>query len=89
MKTNTQENLQKVKSTIRYLINKDIAGDLPSIANFLITNKVDVQGKEVLAMTTLLAIDDAKKGQPKSKNEGYLFLYGIAKEILEESMEVK
>lgn len=85
MKTNIQENLQKVKSIIRYLIEKNIKNDLTSIANFIIGNKADVQGKELLAMTAILAINDAKLGQPTSKNESYMFLYNIAREVLAEN----
>ena len=84
MKTNITENLQKAKSIVRYFIEKDIGADLNSIANFLISHKKDIQNKELFTMTTLLAIDDAKQGQPKSKNEGYLFLYELAREILNE-----
>jgi len=89
MKTNIQENLQKVKSIVRYLIERDIKGDLISIANFMIANKKDIQGKELLALTALLAIDDAKEGKPTSKNESYMFLYNIAREVLSETVEVK
>jgi porphobilinogen deaminase len=85
MKTNVIENLQKVKSIIRYLIEKNVKDDLNSIANFMIANKTDVQGKELVAMTALLAINDAKKGIATSKNESYILLYNIAKEVLAEN----
>jgi hypothetical protein len=89
MKTNIQENLQKVKSIIRYLIERNIKGDLNSIANFIIANKTDIAGKELLALTALLAIDDAKEGKPTSRNESYMFLYNIAREVLAERVEAK
>jgi|SanBayMetagenome_1026888.scaffolds.fasta_scaffold52729_1 hypothetical protein len=85
MKTNVIENLQKVKSIIRYLIERNVKDDLNSIANFMIANKTDVQGKELVAMTALLAINDAKKGIATSKNESYILLYNIAKEVLAEN----
>jgi porphobilinogen deaminase len=85
MKTNVIENLQKVKSIIRYLIERNVKDDLNSIANFMIANKTDVQGKELVAMTALLAINDAKKGIATSKNESYMLLYNIAKEVLAEN----
>ena len=85
MKTNVIENLQKVKSIIRYLIERNVKDDLNSIANFMIANKTDVQGKELVAMTALLAINDAKKGIATSKNESYILLYNIAKEVFAEN----
>lgn len=87
MKTNIQENLQKVKSTVRYLIEQNIDANLSSlnsVADYFIKNKNTSQVNNALVLTAMLAISDAKQGKPTSNNEGYQFLYNIAKEILEE-----
>lgn len=87
MKTNIQENLQKVKSTVRYLIEQNIDANLSSlnsVADYFIKNKNTSQVNNTLMLTAMLAISDAKQGKPTSSNEGYQFLYNIAKEILEE-----
>ena len=94
MKTNIQENLQKVKSTVRYLIEQNIDANLSSlnsVADYFIKNKNTSQVNNALVLTAMLAISDAKQGKPTSSNEGYQFLYNIAKEILEEmgNQEVK
>lgn len=94
MKTNIQENLQKVKSTVRYLIEQNIdvnLSSLNSVADYFIKNKNTSQVNNTLVLTAMLAISDAKRDKPTSSNEGYQFLYNIAKEILEEmvNQEVK
>ena len=94
MKTNIQENLQKVKSTVRYLIEQNIDANLSSlnsVADYFIKNKNTSQVNNALVLTAMLAISDAKQSKPTSSNEGYQFLYNIAKEILEEmgNQEVK
>ena len=93
MKTNIQENLQKVKATVRYFIEQNIDANLnslSSVADYFIKNK-NTSINNTLVLTTMLAISDAKQGKPTSKNESYQFLYNIAKEILEErvNQEVK
>ena len=93
MQTNIQENLQKVKSTVRYLIEQNIdvnLNSLNSVTDYFIKNK-NTSVNNALVLTAILAISDAKQGQPTSSNEGYQFLYNVAKEILEEmaNQEVK
>ncbi len=93
MKTNIQENLQKVKSTVRYLIEQNIDANLSSlhsVTDYFIKNK-NTSVNNTLMLTAMLAISDAKQSKPTSSNEGYQFLYNIAKEILEEriNQEVK
>lgn len=87
MKSNIQENLQKVKSTVRYLIEQNIDANLSSlnsVTDYFIKNK-NTSVNNTLMLTAMLAISDAKQNKPTSSNEGYQFLYNIAKEILEEA----